>query len=94
MSEHFFRKLNNEDMEGTYKNRIIKIAIKKGSLSGFPKEKRVYYLKPSEGQINHILDENSVELVEDSKDLSVKAKLKLLRMQLKNKQQGEGGNEN
>ena len=77
ISRSFYEK--NETELSSTENTFIKINLAKNTLKGFPEENFVYYLKPSKKQSEYILDDTNVELVEDSKDMITKAKLKLLR---------------
>jgi hypothetical protein len=77
LSEEFFNLLKKEDREN-----IAKISIAPEVLKGFPDVTNVYYSIPEEDVIQHILHENQVELVEKTKSMAAKVKIKLLRKAL------------
>lgn len=74
ISKDFYENLCDEN-----KHRFLRIHIKEDTLKGFKNEDTVYYYRPSQNIINYILDDKSVELIENSKPMVVKAKIKLLR---------------
>lgn len=57
-----------------------KLSIRPRSLKGFDDVTSIYYRLPPQKQREYILSEAAKELVEEAKPLSVKAKLRLLRL--------------
>ena len=90
VSEDFYNKIPEEERKKKEEGKegaLEKISLAKDSLKGFPNETHVYYVVPPEEQIDHILDDSNVELVEKAKNMTTKAKIKLLRIKKKELEQ-------
>lgn len=79
VSPDFMQRLRQETAEV---DGFEKLSFPKKTLKGFENEEHVYYWVPPEEQINHILSDNQVELIEETKPMSVKAKIRLLRRRI------------
>lgn len=86
-SRAFYEKLTGESPNHSAK--FEKMTLRE-SLKGFRDEYSVYYSIPDEKQLHHILDDNNVDLVEDSKIMSLKAKIRLFRRQRNGQKPKEG----
>lgn len=81
VTKDFFNKLIL--CESAEKKCFHRIRIKEGSLKGFDSECIVYYNIPDSEKQQYYIDDKNVSLIEDSKEMEVKVKLKLMREKIK-----------
>ncbi|EKO79952.1 MULTISPECIES: hypothetical protein [unclassified Leptospira] len=88
-SQYFFQELVNQDLNE--KKRFHKIRIKNGSLKGFEDETVLYYDNPSEEKLDYYIEEQNASLIEDSTEMDIKVKIRLLRQKITSLKEKENG---
>ncbi|MES0489180.1 MAG: hypothetical protein ABUK01_04260 [Leptospirales bacterium] len=80
VSEYFYEELKKENKSSSIDESFIKVSLKNGTLKGFDNVHKVYYSVPDQDIIDYYTNDDNVKLIEHSKAMDVKVKLKLLRL--------------